>query len=98
MPLLEKASRSWRGRVDFIGIDTNDTMDAATAFLAKVHVTYPSAYDPNGTMAQTYGLFGLPVTVFISADGRIEGRHIGELHAGTLRAALSEAFPGIRPP
>jgi hypothetical protein len=97
MPLLETASRHWRGRIAFIGIDTNDTKGAALSFLAKVHVTYPSAFDPTGTLAQTYGLYGLPVTVFISANGRVQGRHIGELHANTLRTALSQAFPNVRP-
>ncbi len=98
MPLLEGASRRWRGRIEFIGIDTNDPRGAARAFLAKMHVTYPSAFDPNASLAQAYGLFGLPVTVFIAADGRVQGRHIGELNAGALRAALSQAFPDARPP
>jgi hypothetical protein len=95
MPLLEKASRGWRGRIAFLGIDTNDTKAAALAFMAQVHVTYPSAFDPNGTLALTYGLYGLPVTVFISANGQVQGRHIGELHADTLQAALSQAFPTL---
>ena len=97
MPLLEKANREWRGRIEFIGIDTNDTKGEALAILARVQVTYPSAFDPTGTLAQTYGLYGLPVTVFISANGRIQGRHIGELYAVTLQAALSQAFPNVHP-
>jgi cytochrome c biogenesis protein CcmG/thiol:disulfide interchange protein DsbE len=97
IPLLEKSSRTWRGRIDFVGIDTNDTEGPALAFLRKLQVTYPSAFDPNGTLAQTYGLFGLPVTVFISANGDVQGRHIGELYTKTLRAALTEAFPHVHP-
>jgi cytochrome c biogenesis protein CcmG/thiol:disulfide interchange protein DsbE len=92
MPLLEAASRSERGRVAFLGIDANDTSSAARAFLAQVHVTYPAVSDPSGTMATNYGLFGLPTTIFVSSTGKILGRHIGELHAATLRAALREAF------
>jgi cytochrome c biogenesis protein CcmG/thiol:disulfide interchange protein DsbE len=92
MPLLEAAFRSEQGKVAFLGIDANDTSSAARAFLAQVHVTYPVVSDASGTVATKYGLYGLPTTVFISPTGKVVGRHIGELHADTLRAALREAF------
>ena len=92
MPLLESAYRALHGRVRFLGIDSNDTRDAAIAFLAKVHVTYSSASDPHGHVAGLYRLFGLPTTVFISPRGKVLGRHIGQLDAATLQAALHEAF------
>jgi thiol:disulfide interchange protein len=57
-----------------------------------VHVTYPVASDPTGSVAATYGLFGLPTTIFISSTGKVIGRHIGQFTADTLSAALHEAF------
>jgi hypothetical protein len=36
--------------------------------------------------------FGSPTTIFISSSGKIVGRYIGQLHAGSLRSALREAF------
>lgn len=92
MPLLEKAYRAEAGKVAFLGIDTNDTSSAARKFLTQVHVTYPTAFDPNGSVATSYGLFGLPTTYFISPEGKILGRHIGQMSAATLKAALHEAF------
>jgi thiol-disulfide isomerase/thioredoxin len=92
MPLLEKAYKAEGGKVAFVGIDTNDTPAAARAFLAKVHVSYPTASDTNGSLAAKYGLFGLPTTVFISASGKVLGRHIGQFYANTLSAALHQAF------
>ena len=92
MPLLEAAFRAEHGKVAFLGVDSNDTTSAARAFLAQVHVTYPAVSDPTASLANGYGLFGLPTTVFISPTGKIVGRHIGELQADTLRAALHEAF------
>ncbi|MBF6558301.1 MAG: TlpA family protein disulfide reductase [Acidimicrobiales bacterium] len=92
MPLLEQAFRSEHGRVRFLGIDANDTSSAARTFLNQVHVTYPAVSDADGSVALQYKLFGLPTTVFISSSGKTMGRHIGELQAGTLRAALKEAF------
>jgi len=93
MPLLETAFTSEHKKVNFVGIDANDTSSAAHAFLAEVHVIYPAVSDSNGAVAMKYGLYGLPTTVFVSPTGKIIGRHVGQLHADTLRAALSEAFP-----
>jgi len=92
MPVLEAAYKSEHGRVDFIGIDSNDTPTDAIAFLAQVHVTYPTVSDPTESVATKYLLYGLPTTVFISPTGKILGRHIGELRASTLRSALQQAF------
>lgn len=92
MPLLESAYRSYRGRLTFVGIDCDDTRSAALAFLAHVHVTYEALFDPQETVASSYGLYGLPTTVFISRDGKMLGRHVGQLDASTLEAALKEAF------
>lgn len=92
MPLLERTYRAEKGKVQFLGIDSNDTPSAGLAFYNHVHVTYPALSDPKGSIATRYGLFGLPTTVFISPSGRIIGRFIGQLHANTLRTALKEAF------
>jgi cytochrome c biogenesis protein CcmG, thiol:disulfide interchange protein DsbE len=92
MPLLEQAFRAEQGRVQFLGIDANDTSGAARAFLNQMHVTYPAVSDSKGSVALQYNLFGLPTTVFVSSSGKIVGRHIGQLQADTLRAALKEAF------
>ena len=93
MPLLESAYRSERGDVQFVGVDTDDTRKAAAAFLARTHVSYVSLFMPRpGPVSNAYQLVGLPITVFISARGRVLGRHVGQLNAATLKAALDLAF------
>jgi len=93
MPLLESAYRSEHGAVQFLGIDTDDKRGAAIRFLGHVHVTYPSLFMPQrGPVAVSYDLVGLPITIFISSNGTIVGRHIGQLNGPTLRAALKLAF------
>jgi cytochrome c biogenesis protein CcmG/thiol:disulfide interchange protein DsbE len=92
MPLLEQAFRAEHGRVQFLGVDTNDTPAAARDFLKQVHVAYPVVSDETAVVATQFRLFGLPTTVFISSSGKIVGRVIGQLHGDNLRAALKEAF------
>ena len=89
MPVLEATYRRLHGRVAFVGVDTNDTRDAALSFLRQTGVTYPSAYDPHGTAATTYGLFGLPTTVFVAPDGQMLERHVGALSSGSLAAGIA---------
>ena len=92
MPVLQHASRALQGKVAFIGVDTNDSRSAALGFLQRIHVSYPTAFDPGGRMSGAFGLFGLPTTVFVSARGTVVGRHSGQLDGAGLRAALTEAF------
>ncbi len=93
-PVLESAYRAAHGAVQFVGVDTGDTRGAALAFASRKHVTYPllSLPDLHGKVVTEYGLPGLPVTVFVSAQGTLLGEHIGQLDAATLRAAMTEAF------
>jgi len=93
MPLLESAYRSARGAVQFVGVDTDDSRNAAAAFMARTHVSYVALFMPRpGPVSTSYQLAGLPITVFISARGRVLGRHVGQLNAATLKAALDLAF------
>jgi cytochrome c biogenesis protein CcmG/thiol:disulfide interchange protein DsbE len=92
MPLLQSAYVHANGRVRFVGIDTTDERGPAMAFLRMVHVSYLTLFDPHGTAASAYGLYGTPTTVFISPTGTVLGRHIGQLDQRTLAAAMHDAF------
>jgi len=92
MPTLQAASLRLHGKVRFVGIDTNDTRSAAQSFLGRVHVSYVTLFDPGGDVAGSYGLFGLPTTVFVSHTGIVLGRHSGQLDAASLQSALTQAF------
>ena len=88
-PLLEASYRRVGGRVAFLGVDTNDTRAAALSFLRQSGITYPSVYDPHGTAATAYGLFGLPTTVFVAPDGKMLERHVGALSSGSLAQGIA---------
>ena len=92
MPLLEATYRQEGGRLSIVGVATNDSLRAAATFAARLHVTYPLVSDQGTTVAEHYGVYGLPTTVFVSSSGVVLGRYVGELHATTLREALREAF------
>lgn len=74
----------------FVGVNHQDSRTDALNLIASTGVTYQSGYDPVGDAARAYGLFGMPTTVFVTADGTIAGRHTGELSEEQLRGAVED--------
>jgi cytochrome c biogenesis protein CcmG/thiol:disulfide interchange protein DsbE len=94
---FEAVSEQTKGEVAFIGLDTRDDSRAAAArLLATTGARYPSGYDPAGQVASTYGLYGLPTTVFISSDGQLLARLTGEMSRAKLEATIARLFQGDR--
>ncbi len=92
MPALENVSKVEGALVQFVGINTADQRQPATTFLARTGVTYPVAYDPNSTLGSKFGVFGLPVTIFIGPNGNVVGREVGALTAEQLQNILHQLF------
>ena len=90
MPALEAVHQQFAGRVAFLGVNHQDRRDDALELIAETGTSYPSVHDPEGDVAVAYELFGMPTTVFITADGLVAGRHTGELTDADLRSALDE--------
>lgn len=91
MPLLQQAYAEHGDDIQFVGVDTKDRADAAAAFLDTVDVTYPQLVDLDGALLRSVGVPGLPVTLVLSADGRVTGRHIGELSESDVAELLEKA-------
>jgi thiol-disulfide isomerase/thioredoxin len=68
------------GSIRVIGIDANDESGAAKSFVQKSGVTFPVAFDPNGTVtAGTFDILTLPETVFVSKRGIVEQVYPGAI-------------------
>src|SRR5579871_1071106 len=98
-PLLEATWREYRGRgLIVLGVDTQDMISPAKAFLSDYRLTFPAVRDPDGTVARRYGTTGVPETFFISADGRIVGKFPGEeVRRAAWRRAAEMLLAGGRP-
>lgn len=90
-PDLERTYKAYRAQgVEFLGIDQRDDMGSALEFVREFGITYPSAFDPGGTLAYRYQLFGLPTTVIVDANGQSAYRFTGIVTSEALRSALDE--------
>ena len=91
MPVLTQAARQLKGRVDFVGLDTQDQRSAGLAFAKSFHVHYPLAFD-TAQVWSSYGVYGLPTTFFISPTGQILGKQVGGLTRSRLSALIHQVF------
>jgi cytochrome c biogenesis protein CcmG/thiol:disulfide interchange protein DsbE len=85
-PMLQSAWERYRDRgLVVLGIDAQDLAFDGRRFAERYELTYPLAYDGNGSTLGRYGLTGFPETWFISRNGRLVGEHVtGPLDEETL--------------
>jgi cytochrome c biogenesis protein CcmG/thiol:disulfide interchange protein DsbE len=94
-PLLVSAARGLGDRARFLGVIYEDSEEQVRAFLARQGSAYPSLLDPGSRTAIAFGIFGVPETYFIDADGKIAAKHVGPLDAASLESKLRLA--GLAP-
>jgi cytochrome c biogenesis protein CcmG/thiol:disulfide interchange protein DsbE len=102
-PHLQRAVADYGKRVAFLGIDKQDSDDAARAFLREEPVPYPSYTDPDEEIAESIdedATRGLPTTAFYDRDGGLAYLKLGpyddeaELRADIERYALGGEAKG----
>ncbi|MGH2398765.1 MAG: TlpA family protein disulfide reductase [bacterium] len=78
MPNLERAWKEFGHRgVVVLGIDVQDDMEEAAAFLIAFRITYPNVFDPGQERLLAYRVTGIPTTIFVDRDQRIQSRFAG---------------------
>ena len=90
-PMLERVYQQVHSSgVDFVGVDIKDERQAATAFIADKHMTYPMVYDEPAKTALQLGIptGGLPVTVLIDRAGRVAAVYVGQVYQPDIQPAL----------
>jgi cytochrome c biogenesis protein CcmG, thiol:disulfide interchange protein DsbE len=95
-PTLQKVSAAYGKRVAFLGVNSQDSDDAAKTFLGEAPVPYPSYTDGDGGIANELGAIGLPATAFYDRHGKLvflqqkPYTDDAELRADVERYALGE--------
>ena len=89
-PGLAALSKQYLGRVQFVGIDVQDQVGPARAFIRRFGWTYPSVADPTGAVRNSLGLVGQPVTLVYDRSGRRVFVGPGPVSRQTLASQLSK--------
>jgi len=70
-PHFQQQAAKRADEVAFLGINSNDSTDAAETFLRGHPVPYPSFSDPDEEIAGSLGAPNFPTTFFYDADGEL---------------------------
>ena len=88
-PALERGWRAYRDQgVVVVGVDIQDTVEAAQKFIREFRLTFPNAQDPSGKVSVEYGVYGVPETFFIDRHGRIRKKHVGAITDEVFRTTV----------
>lgn len=92
MPLLNELAAD--GKVAIHGINYKDDPEQAKAFLVELSDPYDRiGADRSGRVAIDWGVYGLPETFVIDADGRIAYKHVGPFNRQSLE---EDILPVVR--
>jgi cytochrome c biogenesis protein CcmG/thiol:disulfide interchange protein DsbE len=93
-PLLERTWRTYKNRdLIFLGVNIQDRKEDAVSYMREFDITFPNGPDPTGEITINYGVSGLPVTFFVSRDGKVVRRWVGALEHSVLIRSIEEIMP-----
>jgi cytochrome c biogenesis protein CcmG/thiol:disulfide interchange protein DsbE len=89
-PVLEAAWRRYGDRVTILGVQTQDPGRTAGGleFIDEFGLTFPNAIDNNSRVSIDWGLFGVPETYFLRADGTLAYKHTGIVTEAVLNERI----------
>ncbi|MGI9136757.1 MAG: TlpA disulfide reductase family protein [Candidatus Nanopelagicales bacterium] len=98
--LVRSAARFNPDDVAFIGLDAFDSKDAAADFVKQYSMSYPSLFDPEGSVLGSLPGIppkAVPSTLILDRDGRIAVRIIGPVPTGLDALIASVVDPAPAP-
>ncbi len=88
LPAFNEAYGTHGDEVHFLMVNLTDgiqeTVDKVTGFVTDNSYTFPLYFDTKTEAAMTYGVYSIPLTVFVDAKGNLLGGHTGAMSHATL--------------
>lgn len=77
-PWLDGLVRQFSNRdLVVIGINVDQSHELAERFLSDTPASFPIVYDPEGVIATSFKIVGMPSAVLIDRTGQIRFQHVG---------------------
>ncbi len=90
MPDLEAFHRQRGDEIRVLGLNISDSPTRAADMTGEIGITYLLGSDPEGAFVEALGAIGLPVTGFITRQGRLALVHQGQLDLERLTELIEE--------
>ena len=96
MPHFEEAYTTYGEEINFLMVNLTsymgDSRERADTLIADNGYTFPIYYDTSGNAVSTYGIRGVPMTLFIDADGLLKAYANSSLSADALQTAIDYIY------
>ena len=93
MPDFHEKYLELGNEIHFLMINMTDgsreTVDSASKFIAEQEYTFPVFYDTESDASAAYGVYSLPTTFFIDAEGYAIAQAIGAISMDTLEKGIA---------
>lgn len=90
-PALQATADKYKDQgLVLVGVAIQDTENDARAFLKEQNTTYLAGQDMTGQVALDYAITALPATLFITPDGRIYKKWLGQIDETRLTIFIEE--------
>ena len=94
MPAFDAMAAEYGEEVEFLMINltdgVQDTVEGAMDFVTDYGYTFPVYFDKELDATYTYGVYSIPRTVFINADGSISYKYAGMIAEKLLKEKIEE--------
>ena len=96
MPDFNEKSKELEGKVQFLMVNMTDgsreTVETASAFIEEQGYTFPVFFDTASSAAYTYGVYYLPTTFFIDAEGYAIAQATSAIDADMLQRGIDMIY------
>ena len=94
LPAFNALNEKYKDDVVFLMINLTDgqrdTVSSVKAFIADSGYTFPVYYDIEYDASNTYGVYSIPETLFINADGSLYDTRIGAMNETVLEDYIKQ--------
>jgi len=98
MPALEQLHQRYKDLgFTLLGVNVEQNIDDAKAYLKNVNVTFPILFDITNEVSDTYEINGMPTTYLVDRDGNLRKLYVGyqpgsseETYQQEIKALLKE--------
>ena len=92
-PILAEIARRYKGRVDVVGVNSQDDIGNARKFAQRYDLGFTLVHDTN-VVYHRWGVGGMPETFVIAPSGRVIKHFPGEITGADLDAELAPMLGG----
>jgi peroxiredoxin len=87
MPLFERLHAEFASQgLAVLGLNIREDQDKIRRYAKALGLTFPLVLDPEGEIARSYGVIGIPTTILIGRDGRTAALAVGPRDWGSAAA------------